>query len=422
MPVWAWNVLSIVCLFGFSYDLQVETWYISSTLLHFYKRLSWGWGGHKQNSIIMKINYKNLQTFCLLTLFCSFAHPLKAVDFIHKHITVTIGESFIINPKNDANLESGYKCLSTYIEKNSDPAALSINEASKTTVQMVPFYNDTYQTGFFCTYKVDTYKTGDYEIVCGVRAFKKEFSSLYDASYYITYHISVVEKPKVVSIAIPNTLTLTVGEGYTFSPIINEPGAETTLSWYSSNQAVATVSPNGMVSAISTGTTSITCIADNGVSAQCFVTVNAFVDPLPAVKDTTVNLTVTVGIPFVITPIHELNIAGGDASTPTPYVLSDPSACTVTYTDCPGWNENIYRIYTITPERAGVFVFKETCSCTIGYPSAPSGIYTKIATATYIVNAVEALPTVLGDMDGDGKVTVSDVTKVIDIYLEGTGE
>ncbi len=120
----------------------------------------------------------------------------------------------------------------------------------------------------------------------------------------------------------------------------------------------------------------------------------------------------------MITPIHELNIAGGDASTPTPYVVSDPSACTVASTDCPGWNGGVYRIYTITPEKAGVFVFKETCSCTIGYAAAPSGAYTKTATATYIVNVVEPQPTVLGDMDGDGKVTINDVRKVFDIYLE----
>jgi len=233
----------------------------------------------------------------------------------------------------------------------------------------------------------------------------------------IKYYITVIEAPKVISITIPNSLSLNVGENYTFSPVIAEPGANTTLSWSSTNPGVATVF-NGTVQAVGAGTTSIICTADNGVSAQCLVTVNAFVDPLPAVKDTTVNLTVTVGIPFVITPIHELNIAGGDASTPTPYVLSDPSACTVASTDCPGWNGGIYRIYTITPEKAGVFVFKETCSCTIGYAAAPSGAYTKTATATYIVNVVEPQPTVLGDMDGDGKVTINDVRKVFDIYLE----
>ncbi|MBQ9362015.1 MAG: Ig domain-containing protein, partial [Bacteroidaceae bacterium] len=237
----------------------------------------------------------------------------------------------------------------------------------------------------------------------------------------VIYNITVIEWPKVISITIPNSLSLNVGENYTFSPVIAEPGANTTLSWSSTNPGVATVY-NGTVQAVGPGTATIICTAENGVSAQCLVTVNAFVDPLPAVKDTTVNLTVTEGIPFVITPIHELNIAEGDASTPTPYIVSDPSACTVASTDCAGWNSGIYRIYTITPVKAGVFVFKETCSCTIGYAAAPSGTYTKTATATYIVNVVESLPMVLGDMDGDGRVTVGDVTKVIDIYLEGTGE
>lgn len=377
----------------------------------FCKRLSWGWGGHKQNSIIMK-------KFFLFSLLCVISHLLAYSD-VTKNVTMYVGETLVIDPYIDSGITPS---ISKYVRganvyNLSDPSMFTVTTTSYRINNKDQTMN--YTTKVFTLLAI---KTGICTFSSSVNYSVKKNGVWTGQTEQIIYNITVIERPKVVSIAIPNTLTLTVGEGYTFSPIINESGAETTLSWYSSNTSVATVDANGYLYANGTGTTSITCIADNGVSAQCFVTVNAFVDPLPAVKDTTVNLTVTVGIPFVITPIHELNIAGGDASTPTPYVLSDPSACTVTYTDCPGWNENIYRIYTITPERAGVFVFKETCSCTIGYPSAPSGIYTKTATATYIVNAVEALPTVLGDMDGDGKVTVSDVTKVIDIYLEGTGE
>ncbi len=53
-----------------------------------------------------------------------------------------------------------------------------------------------------------------------------------------------------------------------------QAGATTTLTWQSSTPSVATVSEDGTVTAISKGTTIITCIAANGVSAQCEVTVN----------------------------------------------------------------------------------------------------------------------------------------------------
>lgn len=86
-----------------------------------------------------------------------------------------------------------------------------------------------------------------------------------------TYVITVVE---VKSIIIPNTVSLFLGEDYTFSPIISDKGATTTLTWISSNNSAATIDGNGKLTTTGIGTTTITCTAHNGVSAQCEVTVN----------------------------------------------------------------------------------------------------------------------------------------------------
>ena len=86
-----------------------------------------------------------------------------------------------------------------------------------------------------------------------------------------TYTITVVD---VKSISIPSSLSLTVGSQYTFSPIITDAEAVTTLTWNSSNTSVATITSGGVLSTLGIGTTTITCVASNGVSAQCSVTVN----------------------------------------------------------------------------------------------------------------------------------------------------
>lgn len=65
-----------------------------------------------------------------------------------------------------------------------------------------------------------------------------------------------------------------VGDEYILSPTIMQAGAETTLTWLSSNTSVATISSDGKITAHTQGTTTITCTAHNGVSAQCVVTVN----------------------------------------------------------------------------------------------------------------------------------------------------
>ncbi|MBQ8065388.1 MAG: Ig-like domain-containing protein, partial [Prevotella sp.] len=79
---------------------------------------------------------------------------------------------------------------------------------------------------------------------------------------------------EVKSISIPSTLTLLVGQNYTFSPVITDAAASTTLTWTSSNTSVATVNSSGFLSTTGVGSTTIKCTAHNGVSAQCEVTVN----------------------------------------------------------------------------------------------------------------------------------------------------
>lgn len=96
--------------------------------------------------------------------------------------------------------------------------------------------------------------------------------SNYDyGTYTITYNITVLE---VTSILLPSTVSLTIGDTYTFTPTILQQGATCKLYWDSSDPSVATISDKGTVTTHSCGSTTITCYTDNGLSATCNLTVN----------------------------------------------------------------------------------------------------------------------------------------------------
>lgn len=86
----------------------------------------------------------------------------------------------------------------------------------------------------------------------------------------------------------------TVKAAYTVSPA----GANTPMSWSSSNEAVATVSSKGVVTGVSQGKCKITLTAENGVSESCDLEV------LPSATGISLSdESVSVGYSFRLTPI-----------------------------------------------------------------------------------------------------------------------
>lgn len=190
---------------------------------------------------------------------------------IEKTINVTIGDQFTISPWSDASPSfSGYTCASTsLVASESNTFTINISSTTKTSY---PNYSSGYSEGYYNRYKVEALKVGVYTMTSHVSCFKR-FGSYYSGYPIITYHVIVSERKKVTSISIPQTLTLNADDTYTFSPVIYETGASTTLTWTSSNPSVVSVNSK-TITAKSPGTSLITCTASNGVSAQCVVTVN----------------------------------------------------------------------------------------------------------------------------------------------------
>jgi len=75
------------------------------------------------------------------------------------------------------------------------------------------------------------------------------------------------------SMVMQHQLHLEVGKTHTLSPRLLPSGTSTTYTWYSSNTSVATVSSAGVITANAVGDVTITCITANGLREDCNVTV-----------------------------------------------------------------------------------------------------------------------------------------------------
>lgn len=82
-----------------------------------------------------------------------------------------------------------------------------------------------------------------------------------------------VNSNSVTSIEIEASIALNIGDEYTLTPTITPSNASTTLTWTTSNSSVATVTQNGVIKARNSGTVIIKVITNNGLTAQCAVTV-----------------------------------------------------------------------------------------------------------------------------------------------------
>ncbi len=117
-----------------------------------------------------------------------------------------------------------------------------------------------------------------------------------------TMTINVVEKPttdipvKGVSIS-PNSLSMSKGGKASLKAIFNPSDATNKkVTWSSSNESIATVSSNGVVTAKSVGTTTITVKTnDGGYKATTKVTVKSDTIPVTGISVTPSNLTMIKG-------------------------------------------------------------------------------------------------------------------------------
>ena len=113
------------------------------------------------------------------------------------------------------------------------------------------------------------------------------------ATCSITVKSSTVDP---LSIVLPNyTENIKVGETITLTPTIAPSNATTTLTWESSNTAVATVTQNGVVKGLKVGESKITVTTHNGKSAYCYVKVADNVIYVTSISLNATSVTLTEG-------------------------------------------------------------------------------------------------------------------------------
>jgi len=93
----------------------------------------------------------------------------------------------------------------------------------------------------------------------------------YKASIKLFYKI-IVTDDNPTSMVMQHQLHLGIGQEHTLSPRLLPSGTSSTLTWYSSNTNVATVS-GGKITAVAVGDATITCITANGLREDCEVTI-----------------------------------------------------------------------------------------------------------------------------------------------------
>ena len=106
----------------------------------------------------------------------------------------------------------------------------------------------------------------EYEYIRYIGNFPRYFSAVEDFTIY-------VDPSDPTDITLQSSLTLNVGDFATLTPTLYPSGAETQLSWSSSNSSVASVSASGKVFGGEAGSANITVRTSNGLSATCRVTV-----------------------------------------------------------------------------------------------------------------------------------------------------
>ena len=111
------------------------------------------------------------------------------------------------------------------------------------------------------------------------------------------------EEIRVASISLSkSTLELTVGDQASLDATISPDNATNKkISWSSSKESVATVTPDGIVEAVSAGTTFITATSeDSGVNAKCEITVKEKVINVTGIALNKTSLSLTEGEEFTL--------------------------------------------------------------------------------------------------------------------------
>jgi len=127
-----------------------------------------------------------------------------------------------------------------------------------------------------------------------------------DIESYLGY-----EGSEDISISLPVSQTVEIGKTIQLTPTIVPAEAEVTLTWTTDDATIAKVTSTGVVFGIKEGTAIITVTTDNGLKAECFVTVQEGTGISIVNADTKTASVYTLSGQRLSAPKKGVNIMGG---------------------------------------------------------------------------------------------------------------
>ena len=211
-----------------------------------------------------------------LTIMLLFVPLVLCAYVSERTINVTVGSSFTISPWSERGSDySSFTCQSTYVTA-SDASAFSINITSKTSTTYTSYSG--IQHGYYATYSVEALKTGNYILYGGSQCIRSVAGGWTTGNPVIKYNV-IVSNPVLVNTIVLNTAEaeITIGEKIQLeTTIIPNDATNKSVTWSTTNEAVAIVDNNGMVSGVGVGTCQIKVTANDGSgrTSSCTVKVN----------------------------------------------------------------------------------------------------------------------------------------------------
>jgi uncharacterized protein YjdB len=204
----------------------------------------------------------------------------------------------------------------------------------------------------------DVVKVNNFKIK-GIRgSIAEEYADAYDLQFVDGGNASSVKLNR-------SELTLGVGESYGLLNTVTPSVAYGACKWSSSNTAVATVNNDGKVTAKKSGTATISLKSQNGITANCKVTVKAAPS---SIKVSTTNLTLGVGEEFIISESTNF----GSYAWKFNWSSSNIKVATVTKTS--GNKAKIIAKGTGTADITVKTYNGKTATCKVTVKSAPSSV------------------------------------------------
>ena len=248
----------------------------------------------------------------------------------------------------------------------------------------------------------------------GTGSNQKEKSSYVE----ITFHVSTPATDLTLN---KNTLTLDVDETETLIATVEPHDSTDTVTWSSDNPAVATVDPNGLVTAKAPGTTRIIAKAGDFYGDICTVTVRDSGTSEASVSGSAVSygendpVTIQLIEQGQSEPAYETIVSGGTQSGnkfTASYSFSDvPSG---TYTMKVIKSKHVTREYTITVGSSNVV--QDVKIHLIGDINGDGKVNTSDVNRANLhakgKNILTGYEFACADVNGDGKVNTSDVNRL----------